>query len=61
MDTQPSVLTKPTSRKSPIERTQLIGVSPEAYEAFAACLNKPAQPNERLVRTMTAPSPWGCC
>ena len=31
---------------------------PEAYEAFRRQLDAPANPNERLRRTMDAPRPW---
>ena len=37
----------------------MFSVTPEAYAEFLARLDAPAQPNERLVRTMTMPSPWG--
>jgi len=33
-------------------------VSPEAYEEFLRRLEAPAQPNERLRKTMQAPTPW---
>ena len=36
----------------------LIAVSPEAYTEFLARLDAPAQPNERLRRTMQTPPPW---
>jgi uncharacterized protein (DUF1778 family) len=36
----------------------LIGIDPEAYAAFVARLDMPAQPNERLRRTMQTPAPW---
>lgn len=36
----------------------LISVSPKAYAEFLARLDAPARPNERLSRTMRAPSPW---
>ena len=34
-------------------------VSPQAHAAFLARLDAPAQPNERLRRTMQTPPPWG--
>ena len=36
----------------------IITVSPQAYEQFLARLDMPAQPNERLVKTMQAAAPW---
>ncbi len=33
-------------------------VSEETYRAFLAKLDAAPQPNERLARTMTTPSPW---
>ncbi len=33
-------------------------MAPEAYEAFRQQLDAPADPNERLQRTMAAPRPW---
>jgi uncharacterized protein (DUF1778 family) len=36
----------------------LIAVSPKAYAEFLARLDAPAKPNERLRRTMRAPTPW---
>jgi len=36
----------------------LIAVSPKAYDEFVARLDAPPKPNERLRRTMRAPSPW---
>ncbi len=33
-------------------------MAPEAYEAFRQQLDAPANPNERLQRTMAAPRPW---
>jgi len=36
----------------------LIVVSPKAYAEFVARLDAPAKPNERLRRTMRAPTPW---
>ena len=33
-------------------------VDPEAFEAFRRQLDAPANPNERVRRTMAAPSPW---
>lgn len=36
----------------------LFSVSPEAYAQFLARLDAPAQPNERLRKTMQVPAPW---
>ncbi|HXL66013.1 MAG TPA: DUF1778 domain-containing protein [Xanthobacteraceae bacterium] len=36
----------------------VVSVTPEAYAAFLARLDAPAQPNERLRRTMQTPAPW---
>jgi uncharacterized protein (DUF1778 family) len=36
----------------------MISVSAEAYAEFVARLDAPAQPNERLRRTMKTPAPW---
>jgi len=36
----------------------MFSVSPEAYQDFIARLDAPAKPNDRLRRTMQAPSPW---
>lgn len=36
----------------------LLSVGAEAYAEFLARLDVPAQPNERLRRTMQAPLPW---
>jgi uncharacterized protein (DUF1778 family) len=33
-------------------------MEPEAFEAFRRQLDAPANPNERLRRTMAAPKPW---
>jgi len=33
-------------------------ISPQAYAAFLARLDAPAQPNERLRKTMQTPQPW---
>ena len=40
-----------------LDRT-VFAVSPEAYAEFLARLDAPAQPNERLRRTMQTPAPW---
>jgi uncharacterized protein (DUF1778 family) len=40
-----------------LDRT-VFTVSPEAYAAFLARLDAPAQPNEKLRRAMQAPAPW---
>jgi uncharacterized protein (DUF1778 family) len=36
----------------------LMVVSPEAYGEFVKRLDRPAQPNERLRRTMRSKAPW---
>jgi uncharacterized protein (DUF1778 family) len=36
----------------------LITVGSEAYAAFLARLDAPAQPNARLIETMQVPQPW---
>lgn len=36
----------------------IISVTPEAYAEFVARLDAPAQPNERLRRTMQTSTPW---
>jgi len=36
----------------------IITASPEAYAAFVAQLDLPAQSNERLRKTMRTPAPW---
>lgn len=36
----------------------LMVVSPQAYAAFLERLDQPAQPNDRLRRTMRARAPW---
>jgi uncharacterized protein (DUF1778 family) len=36
----------------------LLTVSPEAYAEFLKRLDRPAQPNDRLRRTMRAETPW---
>lgn len=36
----------------------LMVVSPKAYGEFLKRLDRPAQPNERLRRTMTVETPW---
>jgi uncharacterized protein (DUF1778 family) len=40
-----------------LDRT-VFTVNPEAYAAFLARLDAPAQPNERLRQTMQTPAPW---
>ena len=40
-----------------LDRTTFL-VSSEAYEEFLARLDAPAQPNERLRRTLETPAPW---
>ena len=36
----------------------LLVVSPEAYDEFLLRLDQPAQPNERLRKTMRSKAPW---
>lgn len=36
----------------------VIRVNPEAYDAFLARLDAPAEPNERLRKTMRQKAPW---
>jgi len=36
----------------------MLHVSPEAYAEFLALLDAPAQPSERLRRTLQTPLPW---
>lgn len=36
----------------------LIAASPDAYATFLARLDMPAEPNERLRKTMQTPPPW---
>ncbi|ARM15264.1 UNVERIFIED_ORG: uncharacterized protein (DUF1778 family) [Rhizobium esperanzae] len=46
--------------KSPevlLERT-IFKVSPEIYAEYLARLDAPAQPNDRLKRTMSTKAPW---
>jgi uncharacterized protein (DUF1778 family) len=40
-----------------LDRT-VFAVSPEAYAEFLNRLDAPAQPNDRLRRTMQTPAPW---
>ena len=40
-----------------LDRT-IFTVSPEIYAEYLARLDVPAQPNERLKRTMTTKAPW---
>jgi uncharacterized protein (DUF1778 family) len=40
-----------------LDRT-IFKVSPEIYAEFLARFDAPAQPNERLKRTMTTKAPW---
>jgi uncharacterized protein (DUF1778 family) len=40
-----------------LERTTFL-VSPEAYAEFLRLLDAPAQPNERLRKTMQTRAPW---
>lgn len=37
---------------------RLIVVDPDAYASFLACLDKPPQPNDRLLKTMRTTPPW---
>lgn len=48
---------KRAAEEAVLERT-VLSVSPEAYAAFLARLEQPAQPNERLRRTMQTPASW---
>jgi catechol 2,3-dioxygenase-like lactoylglutathione lyase family enzyme len=41
----------------PLDRAISV-ISPETYAEYIARLDAPAQPNERLKRTMTAEAPW---
>jgi uncharacterized protein (DUF1778 family) len=36
----------------------IVSATPEAYAAFLARLDAPAQPNARLKRTLKTPAPW---
>lgn len=36
----------------------IIKLTPEAYEAFLERLDAPAQPNERLLKTLRSKAPW---
>lgn len=36
----------------------VISVDRERYNAFVAMLDRPAQPNEKLRKTMQTPAPW---
>ncbi len=40
-----------------LDRT-IMSVSPAAFADFLALLDAPPQPNDRLRKTMQAPSPW---
>jgi uncharacterized protein (DUF1778 family) len=40
-----------------LDRT-VFAVNPEAYAEFLSRLDAPAQPNDRLRRTMQTPAPW---
>lgn len=40
-----------------LDRT-VLAISPEAYAEFLERLDAPAQPNDRLRKTMQTPSPW---
>lgn len=40
-----------------LDRT-IFTVSPEIYAEYLALLDAPAQPNQRLKRTMTTKAPW---
>lgn len=41
-----------------IRDQRVISVSPEAYSEFLAMLDRPAQANELLRKTMQTPAPW---
>ena len=52
-----------TLRVTPSDQELLVeqawsAMEPEAYEAFCRQLDAPANPNERLQRTMAATRPW---
>ncbi len=36
----------------------VLGVTPEAFDAFLARLDAPPRPNDRLRETMRTPAPW---
>lgn len=36
----------------------MVWANPQTYAAFLTALDKPAQPNERLRRTMQSSAPW---
>ena len=36
----------------------IMSVSPQSFEQFQARLDMPPRPNDRLIKTMTAPVPW---
>lgn len=36
----------------------LVRVTPQAYAEFLARLDKPAEPNDRLRKTLQTPAPW---
>ena len=48
---------KRAAEEALLERT-VLAVSPAAYAAFLARLERPAQPNKRLRRSMQTPAPW---
>ena len=48
---------KRAAEEALLDRT-LLTVTPKANAAFLARLEQPAQPNERLRRTMQTPAPW---
>ncbi|MDR1513661.1 MAG: DUF1778 domain-containing protein [Propionibacteriaceae bacterium] len=37
---------------------RLVELDPEAFQRFAAALDAPPRPDDRLLRTMRAPDPW---
>lgn len=45
------------AEESLLDRTVFM-LGPDAYAEFLARLEAPAQPNERLQRTMQTPAPW---
>ena len=48
---------KRAAEEALLDRT-LLTVSPKAYSEFLTRLDRPAQPNKRLRRTMQTPAPW---
>ncbi len=44
--------------RTPAAERNLMGVDPQVYSEFLKRLDRPAQPNERLGRTMRSEPPW---